>query len=108
MRLPPLRNLRVKNPNQASRNPCIGVMASLLSCWASQGYTVEGCGKIEEQLRGCMDAKVDNSFLRPEMKAYTYSTQQRAPAAARNNINYHLGRLYPKMKPPHKKWKGYQ
>lgn len=62
MRLPPLRNLRVKNPNQASRNPCIGVMASLLSCWASQGYTVEGCGKIEEQLRGCMDAKVGQPF----------------------------------------------
>ncbi|RPB06828.1 hypothetical protein P167DRAFT_514186 [Morchella conica CCBAS932] len=89
MRLPPLRNLRVTNPNQASKNPCIGVMATLLSCWASQGYAVEGCGKIEEQLRSCMDAK-------------------KGPPMKKNNINYHLGRLYPMIKPPHKKWKGYQ
>lgn len=67
MRLPPLRNLRVTNPNQASKNPCIGVMATLLSCWASQGYAVEGCGKIEEQLRSCMDAKVDDFPSTPNL-----------------------------------------
>lgn len=29
-------------------------------CWASSGYTVEGCGALEQQLRSCMDEKVRN------------------------------------------------
>ncbi|RPA90062.1 hypothetical protein L873DRAFT_1821765 [Choiromyces venosus 120613-1] len=58
MRLPPLKKFRIKKPDEPTVNPCIAVMASLLGCWASQGFTPEGCGRIEEQLRSCMDAKV--------------------------------------------------
>ncbi|PWW75313.1 37S ribosomal protein Mrp10 [Tuber magnatum] len=89
MRLPPLKKFRIKKPDEPEVNPCLAVMASLLGCWASQGFAPEGCGRIEEQLRSCMDAK------------------KQAPPP-RNNINYHLGRLYPLMRPQHKKQKGYQ
>lgn len=57
-RLPPLPKLRIRRPNKETQNPCIGVMSQLLGCWASSGYGIEGCGKLEEALRGCMDTKV--------------------------------------------------
>ena len=57
-RLPPLPKLRVRRPNQAAQNPCIGMLSSVLSCWASQGYTAQGCAALEHSLRACMDAKV--------------------------------------------------
>lgn len=57
-RLPPLPKLRIRKPNKDSQNPCVGVMSQLLGCWASSGYSIEGCGKIEESLRLCMDNKV--------------------------------------------------
>ncbi|KAG9917671.1 hypothetical protein KCV05_g11497, partial [Aureobasidium melanogenum] len=55
-RLPPLHKLRVRKPDQAGANPCIGVMSSVLGCWASSGYTAQGCAALEQQLRACMDA----------------------------------------------------
>jgi hypothetical protein len=75
-RLPPLHKLRVRKPDQAGANPCIGVMSSVLGiilfclhllvsaltcstgCWASSGYTAQGCAALEQQLRACMDAPV--------------------------------------------------
>jgi hypothetical protein len=80
-RLPPLHKLRVRKPDQAGANPCIGVMSSVLGitlfrlhlvapaltrstgCWASSGYTAQGCAALEQQLRACMDAPV--CFGRP-------------------------------------------
>ncbi|KAF2228803.1 mitochondrial ribosomal protein 10 [Viridothelium virens] len=78
-RLPPLPKLRVRRPNQAEANPCLGVMSSVLGCWASSGYSAQGCAQLEQQLRACMDAR------KPD--------QQK-----KNNINYHLSRLYPNMR----------
>ena len=60
-RLPPLPRLRVRRPNQGEANPCIGLLSSVLGCWASQGYTAQGCAALEQQLRVCMDAKVSES-----------------------------------------------
>ncbi|KAK3078618.1 hypothetical protein LTS18_007048 [Coniosporium uncinatum] len=82
-KLPPLPKLRVRRPNKPSENPCLGIMSSVLGCWASSGYTTQGCAQLEQQLRACMDAP------RP-------TTQKK------NNINYHLSRMYPKIIGPHK------
>jgi hypothetical protein len=62
-RLPPLPRLRVRRPNQGEANPCIGLLSSVLGCWASQGYTAQGCAALEQQLRVCMDAKVSPGLL---------------------------------------------
>ncbi|CAN8104371.1 unnamed protein product [Discula destructiva] len=74
MRLPPLKVLRVKNPNRKSENPCITVMSSVLACWASTGYASATCSGVEQALRTCMDGP------------------QEVPAR-KNNINYHLSRF---------------
>ncbi|KAI9741395.1 MAG: hypothetical protein M1834_003112 [Cirrosporium novae-zelandiae] len=59
-------------------------MSSLLSCWASSGYTAEGCVVLETQLRACMD-------------------QPKSKDQPPNNINYHISRLYPLISGPRKK-----
>ncbi|KAF2754727.1 mitochondrial ribosomal protein 10 [Pseudovirgaria hyperparasitica] len=82
--LPPLNKLRVKKPDREVVNPCISVMSSVLGCWASSGHGIAGCAQVEQQLRACMDA--------PPGKA-----------PKKNNINWHLSRMYPKIKGPHKK-----
>jgi hypothetical protein len=56
--LPPLPKLRVRRPNKPETNPCLGVMASVLGCWASSGYSVQGCAQFEQKLRQCMDSPV--------------------------------------------------
>ncbi|PSS24972.1 hypothetical protein M430DRAFT_133051 [Amorphotheca resinae ATCC 22711] len=84
MRLPPLHKLRVRRPNQADANPCVSIMSSVLSCWASAGFNVAGCQAVEAQLRACMDA--------PKPK-----TQKK------NTINYHLSRMYPNIVGPRKR-----
>ncbi|KAF2874527.1 mitochondrial 37S ribosomal protein YmS-T [Massariosphaeria phaeospora] len=53
-------------------------------CWASSGYSVQGCAQFEQKLRQCMDTP-------------------RAPDQKKNNINYHLSRMYPKIVGPHKR-----
>ncbi|KAI5273873.1 hypothetical protein E4T47_02922 [Aureobasidium subglaciale] len=103
-RLPPLHKLRVRKPDQAGANPCIGVMSSVLGiscrniyclvvpvlthalsgCWASSGYTAQGCAALEQQLRACMDAP-------------------KAASSGKSSINYHLSRLYPQIIGPHKR-----
>ncbi|KAL7273851.1 40S ribosomal protein mrp10 [Rhizina undulata] len=83
-RLPPLPKLRIRKPNKEVANPCLGVMTSVLGCWASQGFNPEGCAKLEEALRTCMDT-------------------QKQTAAKKSTINYHLSRLYPKLIGPHKR-----
>ncbi|KAI5777476.1 hypothetical protein EDC01DRAFT_397518 [Geopyxis carbonaria] len=82
-RLPPLPKLRIRKPNKEVQNPCVGVMSQLLGCWASSGY-IEGCGKLEEALRACMDNK------KP--------VQQQ-----KSTINYHLSRFYRNLIGPHKR-----
>ncbi|KAA8575478.1 hypothetical protein EYC84_004631 [Monilinia fructicola] len=84
MRLPPLPKLRVRRPNQTDANPCLAIMTSVLTCWASSGYNVAGCQALETQLRTCMDAP-------------------KAAAQKKNTINYHLSRMYPKIVGPRKK-----
>ncbi|KAJ5084719.1 hypothetical protein NUU61_009298 [Penicillium alfredii] len=85
MRLDTIRFLRVKRPNtQQEQNPCVTVMSSMLNCWASQGYGTEGCAAMEMQLRKCMDG--------------TTKSEKK-----NNTVNYHLGRMYPKVIPPRKK-----
>jgi len=74
IRLPPLRVLRVRNPDRPEVNPCITIMSSVLSCWASAGQNAAGCQAIEASLRTCMDAPPP-------------------PKAPSNTINYHLARL---------------
>ncbi|KAF2089732.1 mitochondrial 37S ribosomal protein YmS-T, partial [Saccharata proteae CBS 121410] len=53
-------------------------------CWASSGYSVQGCSALEQQLRACMDAP-------------------RPKAQKKNSINYHLSRMYPNIIGPHKR-----
>ena len=93
-KLPPLPKLRVRRPDRTDANPCIGVMSTVLGksrrnmrrlkavwitdngvcagCWASQGYSTQGCAALEQQLRACMDAKVrwHLSFYRPKNQFY--------------------------------------
>ncbi|KAF2657945.1 mitochondrial 37S ribosomal protein YmS-T [Lophiostoma macrostomum CBS 122681] len=59
-------------------------MASVLGCWASSGYSVQGCAQFEQKLRQCMDAPRNQN-------------------QGKNNINYHLSRMYPKIVGPHKR-----
>ncbi|KAH7135922.1 hypothetical protein B0J11DRAFT_576477 [Dendryphion nanum] len=82
--LPPLPKLRVRRPNKPEMNPCVGVMASVLGCWASSGYSVTGCAQFEQKLRACMDAP--------------RNTNQK-----KSTVNYHLSRMYPKIVGPHKR-----
>ncbi|KAF2434526.1 mitochondrial ribosomal protein 10 [Tothia fuscella] len=83
-RLPPLPHLKVKRPNRAEINPCLGIMSTVLGCWASSGQASAACATLEQQLRICMDAG------RPKnMK--------------KNTINYHLSRMYPNIIGPHKR-----
>ncbi|KAI7493354.1 hypothetical protein KC357_g1010 [Hortaea werneckii] len=83
-KLPPLPKLRVRKPDRADANPCIGVMSSVLGCWASQGYSAQGCAMLEQQLRACMDAR------KPQ-------------ETKKSNINYHLSRFYPQIVGAHKR-----
>ncbi|KAF2154055.1 mitochondrial ribosomal protein 10 [Myriangium duriaei CBS 260.36] len=84
-RLPPLPKLRVRRPNaQAQQGPCVGVMTTVLACWASSGHAAQACALLEQQLRACMDAPRPN-------------------AQRKSSINYHLGRFYPQIVGPTKK-----
>nr|OQO23226.1 hypothetical protein B0A51_10411 [Rachicladosporium sp. CCFEE 5018] len=83
-KLPPLPKLRVRRPEATNANPCIAMMSSVLGCWASQGYTTQGCAALEQSLRVCMDAR------KPQQ-------------AMKNPINTHLSRLYPQIKGPTKR-----
>ncbi|KAM0701666.1 hypothetical protein Q7P35_010575 [Cladosporium inversicolor] len=83
-KLPPLPKLRVRKPDQANANPCLGVMTTMLGCWASSGHTAQGCAALEQSLRDCM------AVNRPKDNN-------------KNKINQTLSRLYPLIKGPHKK-----
>ncbi|KAK1585820.1 CHCH domain-containing protein [Colletotrichum navitas] len=85
MRLPPVKVLRVRQPNKKVENPCMQVMGTVLACWASAGYNTAGCAALENALRNCMD-------------------QPQKPKPASSTINYHLGRMYDKVV-PHSKGK---
>ncbi|KAL2214575.1 mitochondrial ribosomal protein 10 [Sarocladium strictum] len=74
IRLPPLEILRVHAPKQKFENPCIAVMSTVLSCWASAGYSAAGCVALENQLRQCMDGP-------------------KPTPAPPSTVNYHLKRM---------------
>ncbi|KAI1375993.1 mitochondrial ribosomal protein 10 [Hypoxylon crocopeplum] len=84
IRLPPLKVLRVRNPNGQGERPCVAIMSSVLACWASSGYSTVGCAQVEQALRQCMDGP-------PPSK----------PKG--NEINYHLSRFKDKLTYPEKK-----
>ncbi|KAI1754887.1 37S ribosomal protein Mrp10 [Xylaria castorea] len=84
IRLPPLKNLRVRTPNGKPQRPCMAIMSSVLSCWASTGYSTVGCAQVEQALRACMDG------------------QPPAPPR-RSEVNYHLSRFKDKLTYPEKK-----
>ncbi|KAI9666848.1 MAG: hypothetical protein M1829_005651 [Trizodia sp. TS-e1964] len=77
-RLPLVPKLKIRRPNKAETNSCVGAMSAVLNCWASSGHSVQGCIQVEEQLRMCMDTP-------------------RPKDGKKNTINYHLSRLYPKI-----------
>ncbi|EOO01736.1 putative 37s ribosomal protein mrp10 protein [Phaeoacremonium minimum UCRPA7] len=77
MRLPPLRTLRVRNPNQSEGNPCVTIMSSVL------GYNTAGCAVVEQALRQCMDSPPP--------------TDKR-----KNTVNYHLARMQKYIEPKRK------
>ncbi|KAI1411196.1 mitochondrial ribosomal protein 10 [Hypoxylon sp. FL1857] len=78
IRLPPLKVLRVRNPNGQRERPCMAIMSSVLACWASAGYSTTGCAQVEQALRACMDG--------PQ------------PSKRRGSeINYHLARFKDKL-----------
>ncbi|OTA55260.1 mitochondrial ribosomal protein 10 [Hypoxylon sp. EC38] len=86
IRLPPLKVLRVRNPNGQRERPCMAIMSSVLACWASAGYSTAGCAQVEHALRACMDG--------PQ------------PSKPRGNeINYHLARFKDKLTYPQRKKK---
>ncbi|EMR65157.1 putative 37s ribosomal protein mitochondrial protein [Eutypa lata UCREL1] len=70
--------LRVRNPNGQRERPCVGIMSSVLACWASAGYSTAGCAQVEQALRNCMDGP------------------QPSPPRG-SEINYHLGRFKDKL-----------
>ncbi|KAI0181569.1 mitochondrial ribosomal protein 10 [Hypoxylon sp. FL1284] len=86
IRLPPLKKLRVRNPNGKRERPCMALMSSVLACWASAGYSTAGCAQIEQALRDCMDGPKPT---KPKS----------------NEINYHLSRFKDKLTYPQKKKK---
>lgn len=88
IRLPPLKVLRVRNPDKPVANPCVAMMSSVLACWASAGIQGRGCTTVENALRACMDAP-------------------KAPKKASNSINYHLQRLSTRLIQQGKKAKKY-
>jgi hypothetical protein len=79
-------------------------MSQLLGCWASSGYTIEGCGKLEEALRSCMDNKV---CTRAEVGGSERDAdgipKQKKSQQPKSTINYHLSRFYPYLIGPHKR-----
>ncbi|CAH2446546.1 37S ribosomal protein, mitochondrial [Komagataella phaffii CBS 7435] len=80
VRLPPLPRLKVRKPLlQTKSNPCMVVMSTLLNCWASNGEGSQACKELELSLKACMD------------------TNKGGAQATRSSINYHAGRLYPKI-----------
>lgn len=93
-RLPPLPKLKIKRPNKVEPNPCIGVLSSVLGiqfqsvmgiianenaigCWASSGYTAQGCAQLEQSLRACMDARVCQAFRRHGVYMLMLGTETR-------------------------------
>jgi len=82
-RLPPLPRFRLRSSRKKQEHPCTAVMTSVLGCWASQGHASQFCERFEEALRTCMD-----------------TTKRIEPK--KSTINYHMGRLYPKIAGPQK------
>lgn len=49
---------------------CARVLMQFSGCWASAGYSAQGCAALEQQLRTCMDAPVR---IHPFFRATTYT-----------------------------------
>ncbi|RKF63853.1 37S ribosomal protein MRP10, mitochondrial [Golovinomyces cichoracearum] len=84
IRLPPLNRLNVKRGGAGDKNPCLSIMSSVLTCWASNGFNVAGCQNLETQLRSCMDSSKNR-------------------IQKKNTVNYHLARMLPNVVNPKKR-----
>ena len=124
-RLPPLHKLRVRKPDQAGANPCIGVMSSVLgmlgrnpllsvSCCSRSNTLPQDAGlRLDTQLKdvpllsnSCAHAwtlpYVFAAPIRPTT-TLTLTLLQKAGQTKKSSINYHLSRLYPQIIGPHKR-----
>jgi hypothetical protein len=112
-RLPPLPHLKVKRPNRAEMNPCLGIMSTVLGCWASSGQAAAACVNMEQQLRICMDKGVRLAAFFVVVWGLNLASLlegilikvplQRPKNTKKNTINYHLSRMYPNIIGPHKR-----
>lgn len=112
IRLQSVQKLKIRRPDsQANANPCMGPMSAVLSasppdanrscyrvnlhdlgCWASSSSQAAAggsgsslnCAALEQALRECMDFSKRSGQTKSE-------------------FNYHLSRLYPKIRGPRKK-----
>jgi hypothetical protein len=82
-------------------------MSQLLGCWASSGYGIEGCGKLEEALRSCMDNQVQTPLRANcgtnEVADRVFFSLQKKVQQSKSTINYHLSRFYQNLIGPHKR-----
>jgi hypothetical protein len=102
IRLQSVSRLRIRHPDKAEANPCLGPMSAMLSteapihvqlqsdtyfltdCWGSSSQSSGGCAHLEKALRECMDVP-------------------RPAKGSKSSINYHLGRLFPQIRGPRKR-----
>ncbi|ETN43802.1 uncharacterized protein HMPREF1541_11126 [Cyphellophora europaea CBS 101466] len=88
IRLQSVKKLKIMRPQVQETSQCTGPMSAMLTCWASSAsQTAQGalsCMALEQALRECMDF---NKRQQPK----------------KNDINYHLQRLYPKISGPKKR-----
>jgi hypothetical protein len=103
IKLPPLRTLKVRRPNKTEVNPCMGVMTTVLGCWASAGpaRAAQQCSMLEQQLRACMDGQV--GFHSAEQRRQLLMDEQKPGKAPKSPINQQLNRLYPQIVGPRKR-----
>lgn len=81
IRLQNLPRFKVRNPvskNSQSANSCLVVMSSLLNCWASNGEGNATCMGFQNELKTCMETR-------------------KPTVVTKSSINYHAGRLYPRV-----------
>lgn len=77
--LPPLPHAKIRNPVTNKSLGCTVAMAGLLNCWAANGEGSAACAALELELKTCMELAGKGK-------------------GTRSSINYHTGRLYPKLK----------
>ncbi|KAK6382878.1 40S ribosomal protein mrp10 [Rhinocladiella similis] len=83
IRLQTVSRIKIRHPDKAEPNPCLGPMSAMLNCWAA-GAASGDCGHLEKALRDCVDAP-------------------KGPKKDKSPINHHLARLFPNIAGPRKR-----